>query len=218
MKMLANKGDGNYVYFDSVEEARRLFSQGLAGLLFTVAHDVKFQLEFNPAKVYAYRLIGYEMRRMADSDFRDDSKDSGEMGVGQQVTALYELVMADAPQDVKKAALPEAPPIRYTNVEPTGNDELMTLHLRYQQPEGGNAVEKEFPVKEPGCGDNIRWAGTVAGFALLLRNSPFKGKLTFDLVNQMARAMLKPDLDDDRLDFIKLTKEAIRIDEKTERR
>ena len=179
--------------------------------MFTLAHDVKFQIEFNPARVYAYRLIGYELRRMADSDFRDDTKDSGEIGVGQQVTALYELVMTDAPDDVKSDAVPEAPALRYTTIAAVGSDELLTFHLRYQQPEGGNAVEKEYPVPSAEFGDNIAWATAVAGFTLLLRDSKFKGNATYDSIVRLAKSGLGPDTDDDRLDFIRVAQRAASI-------
>ena len=211
MKMLANKGDGNYIFIDNIAEARRAFTQGLTGQMFTLAHDVKFQIEFNPARVYAYRLIGYELRRMADSDFRDDTKDSGEIGVGQQVTALYELVMTDAPDDVKSDAVPEAPALRYTTIAAVGSDELLTFHLRYQQPEGGNAVEKEYPVPSAEFGDNIAWATAVAGFTLLLRDSKFKGNATYDSIVRLAKSGLGPDTDDDRLDFIRVAQRAASI-------
>jgi len=211
MKMLANKGDGNYIFIDNIAEARRAFTQGLTGQMYTLAHDVKFQLEFNPARVYAYRLIGYELRRMADTDFRDDKKDSGEIGVGQQVTALYELIMTDAPSDVKSAAVPEAPSLRYTTVAAVGSNELLTFHLRYQQPEGGNAVEKEYPVANAENGENIAWATAVAGFTLLLRDSKFKGDATFDSIVRLAKAGLGPDTDDDRLEFIRVAQRAASI-------
>ena len=211
MKMLANKGDGNYIYIDNVAEARRAFTQGLTGQMYTLAHDVKFQLEFNPAHVYAYRLIGYELRRMEDTDFRDDTKDSGEIGVGQQVTALYELIMTDAPADVKSAAVPEAPSLRYTTVSAVGSDELLTFHLRYQQPEGGNAVEKEYPVASAEKGANVAWASAVAGFTLLLRDSKFKGNANYNDIIKLAKAGLGPDTDDDRLDFIHVAQRAASI-------
>ncbi|MBQ6470426.1 MAG: von Willebrand factor type A domain-containing protein [Victivallales bacterium] len=211
MKMLANKGDGNYIYIDTIAEARRAFTQGLTGQMFTIAHDVKFQLEFNPARVYAYRLLGYELRRMADTDFRDDSKDSGEIGVGQQVTALYEIIPAEAAAEVKSAAIPDAPPLRYSTVAAIGSDELLTFHLRYQQPQGGNAVEQEFPVPTANAGENLDWAAAVAEFALLLRNSRFKGNASFQETLKLAKAGLGPDMDDDRLGFIQMVKRASEI-------
>ena len=202
MKALANKGDGNYIYIDTVAEARRAFTEGLTGQMYTLAHDVKFQLEFNPARVYAYRLLGYEMRRMADTDFRDDKKDSGEIGVGQQVTALYEIIPMDAPADVKAAAVPEAPPLRYSSIAATGSDELLTFHLRYQKPEGGDAVEEEFPVANAENGANLGWASAVAEFALLLRNSKYKGTASYEEVIRLAKGTLGPDTDTERLEFI----------------
>ena len=211
MKMLANKGDGNYIYIDTIAEARRAFTQGLTGQMFTIAHDVKFQLEFNPARVYAYRLLGYELRRMEDTDFRDDTKDSGEIGVGQQVTALYEIIPAEATAEVKSAAIPDAPPLRYSTVAAIGSDELLTFHLRYQQPQGGNAVEQEFPVPTAEAGENLDWAAAVAEFGLLLRNSKFKGNASFQDALKLAKAGLGPDTDDERLGFIQMVKRASEI-------
>ena len=208
MKALANKGDGNYIYIDTPAEARRAFAGGLTGQMFVLAHDVKFQLEFNPARVYAYRLLGYEMRHMEDSDFRDDTKDSGEIGVGQQVTALYELVMTDAPAAAKAQAVPDAPPLRYSTVAATGSAELLDFHLRYQRPEGGGAFEQEVAVPDAAPGANLIWAAAVAEFALLLRNSPYKGAATYDEAIRLARQTLGPETDDDRLGFITMARRA----------
>ena len=208
MKMLANKGDGNYIYIDTPAEARRAFTQGLSGQMFTLAHDAKFQLEFNPGRVYAYRLLGYELRQMADADFRDDRKDSGEIGVGQQVTALFELVMTDAPQEVKAAALTDTPPLRYSTMTATGSSELLTFHLRYQRPEGGGAVEQEVVVPEATPGKNLEWAATIAEFALLLRNSPYKGTATYREVVARAKQDLGPSSDDERLAFVAMARRA----------
>ncbi len=208
MKALANKGDGNYIYIDSIAEARRAFTQGLTGQMYTLAHDVKFQVEFNPARVYAYRLLGYEMRRMADTDFRDDKKDSGEIGVGQQVTALYEVIPMEAPADVKAAAVPEAPPLRYSTMAATGSDELLTFHLRFQKPEGGGAVEEEYPVANPANGANLGWAATVAEFVLLLRDSKYKGTASYEEVIRLAKSTLGPDTDNEHLEFIGMASRA----------
>ncbi len=208
MKMLANKGDGNYIYIDSISEARRAFTQGLTGQMFTIAHDLKFQVEFNPANVYAYRLIGYELRRMADTDFRDDTKDSGEVGVGQQVTALYDIIPNDAPASVKSEAVPDAPALRYSTVAAIGSDELLTFSLRYQKPDGGGAVEKEYQVAKAEKDENIGWATAVAGFGLLLRDSKYKGNATFKEMASLAKANIGPDMDEERLEFITMVKRA----------
>ena len=208
MKALANKGDGNYIYIDTPAEARRAFAGGLTGQMFVLAHDVKFQLEFNPARVYAYRLLGYEMRHMEDSDFRDDTKDSGEIGVGQQVTALYEVIPMDAPAAAKAQAVPDAPPLRYSTVAATGSAELLDFHLRYQRPEGGGAFEQEVAVPDAAPGANLIWAAAVAEFALLLRNSPYKGAATYDEAIRLARQTLGPETDDDRLGFITMARRA----------
>ena len=211
MKMLANKGDGNYIYIDTPDEARRAFTQGIAGQMFTIAHDAKFQIEFNPARVHAYRLLGYELRDLQDSEFRDDTKDAGEIGVGQQVTALYELVMSDAPAAVKAAALPDTPPLRYSSVTAIGSDELLTCRLRYLPPKGGEAVEQEHIVTDATEGANIAWAATVAEFALLLRDSKYKGDATYESLLRHAKATLNPATDDDRLGFIVMATRAAKI-------
>ena len=208
MKMLANKGDGNYIYLDSIAEARRAFTSGLTGQMYTLAHDVKLQLEFNPARIYAYRLVGYELREMADTDFRDDSKDSGEIGVGQQVTALYEIIPMDASDAVKKASVPTPPPLKYANLSATGSDELLTFHLRYQKPEGGEAVEEEVSVTTAPATENISWAAAVAAFGLLLRDSKYKGNATYQDALKLAKAGLGPDTDDERLEFIQMLSRA----------
>ena len=208
MKMLANKGDGNYIYLDSIAEARRAFTSGLTGQMYTLAHDVKFQMEFNPARIYAYRLVGYELREMADTDFRDDSKDSGEIGVGQQVTALYEIIPADASDAVKNASVPTPPPLKYANVNATGSEELLTFHLRYQKPEGGEAVEEEYPVSNAPATENISWAAAVAEFGLLLRDSKYKGNATYQEALKLAKAGLGPETDDERLEFIQMLSRA----------
>ena len=119
--------------------------------------------------------------------------------------------MTDAPDDVKSDAVPEAPALRYTTIAAVGSDELLTFHLRYQQPEGGNAVEKEYPVPSAEFGDNIAWATAVAGFTLLLRDSKFKGNATYDSIVRLAKSGLGPDTDDDRLDFIRVAQRAASI-------
>ncbi|MBQ7401268.1 MAG: von Willebrand factor type A domain-containing protein, partial [Lentisphaeria bacterium] len=182
LKMLANKGNGNYFYLDNVREAKRVMTNEMTGKMFTLAKDVKFQIEFNPAKVAAYRLVGYELRKLAARDFNDDTKDAGEVGVGHQVTAVYELVMADAPADVKKKYLGSVDELKYQKkTESTGSGDILTFKLRYQKPEGKDPRRLlTFDLKtRPEATDNIRWAAAVTEFSLLLRNSEHKGNANY---------------------------------------
>ncbi len=176
LKMLANKGNGNYIYIDNPREARHALVNEMTGRMHTLARDVKFQLEFNPEKIHSYRLIGYELRKMESRDFKDDTKDSGEVGVGHQVTALYELVMADG-----KNTAQAAEPLKFQKTESTGEHGLLTFKLRYQLPEGdAPARQLDWELNEiPKSTANWQWAGAVAEFALLLRNSPNKGNASY---------------------------------------
>ena len=138
MEKLADKGNGNYAYIDSNEEARKALGNQVAGTLYTIAKDVKIQIEFNPAKVAGYRLIGYENRLLADKDFNDDKKDAGEIGAGHTVTALYEVVPAG-----QKVENPGVDDLRYSKVEPSDtnfNAELLTVKLRYKEPDGDQST------------------------------------------------------------------------------
>ena len=204
MKMLANKGNGNYFYLDTVREAKQAFVHGMTGNMYTLARDVKFQVEFNPAKVHAYRLLGYELRKMADTDFRDDARDSGEVGVGQQVTALYEIVPADAPEAVKAAATPGQQPLKYSAPTAKASGEWLTFRMRYQQPQGeGTAVEKSLVLSErPKAGANWEWASAVAEFGLCLRNSKYAPKASLAQVIQRAQKALGKDADGARAEFL----------------
>ncbi|MBR4415646.1 MAG: von Willebrand factor type A domain-containing protein, partial [Victivallales bacterium] len=177
MKMLANKGNGNYFYLDNPREAKNVFIKGMTSNMVTICRDVKFQLEFNPGKVFAYRLLGYELRGMASTDFRNDAKDSGEVGMGQQVTALYELVSADASEDAKKQVAPGWQPLKYARAEHVANDELLTFRIRYKLPQGdAPAVEKTTALTKPAApSDNWNWASSVVETALKLRRSPYAG-------------------------------------------
>jgi len=213
MKMLANKGNGNYVYLDSQREARKFVNE-FSSRMYTLAKDVKFQLEFNPAQICAYRLIGYELRKLDDRDFNDDAKDSGEIGVGHQVTALYELVMANAPEAVKKAVIGDVDPLKYqTAATPVATDpsaELLTFKLRYQQPEGdAPSALLTFPLAAvPSATINWNWASAVAEFALLLRDSAFKGNASFEAVKTRAQQNLGSDPEGQRAEFLTLVSAA----------
>ena len=211
LKMLANKGNGNYFYLDNVREAKRVMTNEMTGKMFTLAKDVKFQIEFNPAKVAAYRLVGYELRKLAARDFNDDTKDAGEVGVGHQVTAVYELVMADAPADVKKKYLGSVDDLKYQKkTESTGSGDILTFKLRYQKPEGKDPSRLlTFDLKTlPEATDNIRWAAAVTEFSLLLRNSEHKGNANYKDLRARAQKALGTDPDGKRAEFLTLVKAA----------
>lgn len=211
LKMLANKGNGNYFYLDNVREAKRVMTNEMTGKMFTLAKDVKFQIEFNPAKVAAYRLVGYELRKLAARDFNDDTKDAGEVGVGHQVTAVYELIMADAPADVKKKYLGSVDDLKYQKkTESTGSGDILTFKLRYQKPEGKDPSRLlTFDLKTlPETTDNIRWAAAVTEFSLLLRNSEHKGNANYKDLRARAQKALGSDPDGKRAEFLTLVKAA----------
>ena len=213
MKMLANKGNGNYFYLDTLREAKQAFVHGMTGNMYTLAKDVKFQLEFNPAKVYAYRLIGYELRELADRDFRDDERDSGEVGIGQQVTALYEIIPADAPEAVKAAAVPGQKPLKYAADSGKKSAEFLTFRMRYQKPQGKNtAEEKEVALTEiPAPQQNWQWAAGVAEFGLSLRRSKFAPKTTFGNAAKRIQANLGDDPSGSRAEFLLIVKRAAEL-------
>ena len=209
LKMLANRGNGNYFYLDNIREARRVMQNELTGNMFTLARDVKFQLEFNPARVAAYRLIGYELRALAARDFNDDSKDSGEVGVGHQVTAIYELIMADAPAKVREKYLGNVDKLKYQQPgKNVGSGDLLTFKLRYQQPEGkAPSSLLTFELRElPAATTNIRWAAAVTEFALILRNSEFKGSADLKTLRARAQKLLGADASGKRAEFLTLIK------------
>lgn len=181
MEALADSGNGNYAYIDSELEAKKVLVEEMAGTLYTVAKDVKIQVEFNPANVKGYRLVGYENRALADRDFADDTKDAGEIGAGHTVTALYELILNDGSAynpDLKYQQNDEPPqPVSYNNDE--YSDELLTVFLSYKQPDGNESKKLSVPVtkdiytaKMP---KNMTFAAAAAEFGMVLRNSAYKG-------------------------------------------
>ncbi|MCH5194295.1 MAG: VWA domain-containing protein [Oscillospiraceae bacterium] len=174
MEALADHGNGNYSYIDSELEAKKVLVEEMAGTLYTVAKDVKIQVEFNPQNVSGYRLIGYENRALANEDFADDTKDAGEIGAGHTVTALYELIMNDGTWAVPEANL------KYQQSTPTGNaDELLTVSLRYKQPDGNTskllAVPVTYDVYTAKMPANMTFAAAAAEFGMVLRGSEYRG-------------------------------------------
>jgi Ca-activated chloride channel homolog len=210
LEKLADLGNGNYGYIDGLKEARKLFVEQLNGTLVTVAKDVKIQVEFNPARVSAYRLIGYENRLLRKEDFNDDSKDAGEIGAGHTVTALYEVV-----QHGDAITLPAVDPLKY-QTQPSvisESSELLTVKLRYKQPDGETskllsvAYLLRPDLAEPN-GD-LKFASAVAAFGMLLRDSEHRGNATFELVLRLAGE--SKDGSEYRDEFIELVKTAKKL-------
>jgi Ca-activated chloride channel family protein len=212
MEKLADKGNGNYAYLDSLHEARRVLVAEAGATLVTVAKDVKIQVEFNPAKVGAYRLIGYENRLLEREDFNDDTKDAGEIGAGHTVTALYELVPPGEPIDG-----PDVDPLKYqetTRASASSSNELMTVKLRYKSPQEERSKLMTVPLADRSgeLSPNIGFAASVAEFGMLLRKSEHKGRATWSSVLDLARRFRGQDLDGYRAEFIRLVELASALD------
>jgi Ca-activated chloride channel family protein len=213
LEKLADKGNGNYGYIDTEEEAQKLLVEQLSGTLVTIAKDVKLQLEFNPAQVAAWRLIGYEDRVLAAEDFRDDRKDAGEIGAGHTVTALYEVVPTGQPAEAG-----QIDPLKYqqmnalTDAAATG--ELLTLKVRYKQPDGQVSTQPlVFPVKDSGAAfgqasGDFKFAAAVAACGMLLRGSAYKGDFTYDAVLEIAQEGAGHDPHGYRAEFLELVRRA----------
>ena len=187
LEALADYGNGNYSYIDSEKEAKKVLVDEMSGTLFTVAKDVKFQLEFNPANVKGYRLIGYENRVMAAEDFNDDTKDAGEIGAGHSVTVLYEIVPADSKMELGESELKYA-----SDSESVMGDELLTVNIRYKEPEGSESKLLTYPVNKSLYSDkmsaDMNFASCVAEFGMLLRNSRYIGDVTYkDVSAQLSK-------------------------------
>ncbi len=208
LQILADKGNGNHAYIDNIQEANRFLGKEFKGSMFTIAKDVKIQIEFNPKHVQAYRLIGYETRKLRTEDFADDAIDAGELGSGHTVTALYEIV----PEGVKSDYFTAQPALKYTQTASTSgnyNDELATVKFRYKKPDGDTSTEmiqiienKAVPLKN--ASGDFKFCTAVAWFGLKLRDSKLVSeKSTADIV-KMARQGLSNDPDGYRAEFIRL--------------
>ena len=217
MERLANRGNGNYAYVDSFAEARKVLGEQLEGTLVTVAKDVKVQVEFNPARVRSYRLLGYENRLLRDRDFNDDTKDAGEVGAGHQVTVLYEIEPAvpnlAGTDPLRYQGATEAAPDPAVRLRRGHEDELLLLKIRYQPPEGTRSRLIEQPVKDSfqewaRASADLRFAAAVAGYGMLLRQSPHRGDLTWDRVLRMAEEGLGADREGYRAEFVDLARRA----------
>jgi Ca-activated chloride channel family protein len=215
MQKLADKGNGNHAYIDGMSEAKKVLVNEFGGTLFTIAKDVKLQVEFNPAKVQGYRLIGYENRMLAKEDFNNDKKDAGELGSGHTVTALYEVI----PVGVKDTFLAKVDPLKYQkNVterfsKSSYNGEIMTVKFRYKAPDEDISkliehpvVDKQVPIAR--TSDNFRFAAAVAEFGMLLRNSEFRANASYESVSNLARKAKGPDEEGYRIEFIRMVENA----------
>jgi Ca-activated chloride channel family protein len=221
MEKLADKGNGNYAYIDSESEARKALGEQAAGTLLTIAKDVKIQVEFNPRLVAGYRLIGYENRMLAAKDFNDDRKDAGEIGAGHTVTALYEIVPAG-----QKIENPGVDELKYSrpSEEPRGtaSGELMTVKLRYKEPDGGTSKPLNVGVLDSrasyaNASPDFKFAAAVAEFGMLLRGSRYKGQASYNSAAELARASIGADLQGRRTEFVKLIESARSLSEHASR-
>jgi Ca-activated chloride channel family protein len=210
MELLADKGNVNYAYIDSMLEARKVLVSEFGGTLLTIAKDVKIQVEFNPARVSSYRLIGYENRMLRNEDFRDDKKDAGEIGSGHTVTALFEIVPAGEDEKQREN-------LKYTGREvkqaARDSDEIMTVRFRYKEPNGDASKEIVHPVRDEkvafsAASDDFRFAAAVVEFGLLLRDSQHKGDSDFTDVIENARGGKGDDSNGYRSEFISLVETA----------
>jgi Ca-activated chloride channel family protein len=207
MEKLADRGNGNYAYVDSANEARRVLVEQASGTLLTVAKDVKIQVEFNPARVEAYRLLGYENRLLRAEDFNDDRKDAGEMGAGHTVTAFYEIVPKGT-----SIGLPPVDPPKYgpARAEPAASgDEMLTVKARYKDPEGDASRRIDVPFTDRGAtleqaSSEFRFAAAVACWGLLLRQSEHRGGANFGLVRELAAPAVGADPGGYRREFLSL--------------
>ncbi len=218
MEILANRGNGNYAYIDSLAEAKKVLVNEVGASMVTLAKDVKFQLEFNPAQVASYRLIGYENRLLAAEDFDNDEKDAGELGAGHTVTALYELVPASADtSENNTTAEGVTRDLTYTQTEIKDNafksSDLLTMNLRYKKPQSTTSelLSQTVPAEKSSwenASPDLHFAASVAGFGMLLRDSAHKGNLTFDQVLSLGEAGKGTDKEGYRAAYLELVKAA----------
>jgi Ca-activated chloride channel homolog len=212
MQQLADKGNGNHAYIDNLNEAKKVLVKEFGSTLFTIAKDVKIQVEFNPAKVQSYRLIGYENRMLQKEDFNDDKKDAGELGAGHTVTALYEII----PLGVTDEFTGKVDDLKYqTSAVNNSNTsiELLTIKLRYKKPEGNESKLILQPVQDnsislDNSSNNFRFSAAVASFGMLLRNSAYKQNTSYEDVIALAKNAKGKDVNGYRKEFIELVETA----------
>ncbi|MEO6303598.1 MAG: von Willebrand factor type A domain-containing protein [Bacteroidia bacterium] len=211
MEQLADKGNGNYAYIDNILEAKKVLVKEMGGTLLTIAKDVKIQIEFNPAKVKAYRLVGYENRLLNNEDFNDDKKDAGELGAGHTVTAIYEIIPAGSDE-----LIASIDPLKYqqpTAISKSTTNEVMTVKFRYKEPKEDVSKlithvvvdQKTAPVS---ASENCKFSSAVAQFGMLLRDSQYKGEADFKSVIALAKQSKGKDEEGYRAEFIRLVEMA----------
>ena len=217
MEQISNAGNGNYFYIDNIKEAKKVFSTEMRANMFTIAKDVKIQIEFNPNQVKAYRLIGYENRVMNNEDFNNDKKDAGELGAGHTVTALYEVVLVNSEESVKKHD-----DLKYQKTEivnASENDEMLTIKFRYKKPKEDKSLLITKTIIDNGLklestSDNFRFSSAVAGLGLLLRDSKYKGDMTYELAKKLAVGSKGKDANGYRSEFVSMIETAELLSEK----
>ena len=224
MEKLANKGNGNYFYIDSLNEGKKVLVDELGSTLIAIAKDVKIQIEFNPKAIKAYRLIGYENRKLAKEDFNDDTKDAGELGAGHTVTALYEIVPAGSWESTGG----NVDPLKYQKQAAvkssfTNNKEMMTIKLRYKEPKSNTSKLITKILTQPtntanqrwfGTSNNLQFASAVAEFGMLLRDSNFKANSSYNAVIQRAQMSAYADPQNHKAEFISLVQKAASLDQR----
>jgi Ca-activated chloride channel family protein len=217
MEQLADKGNGNYAYLDGILEAQKVLVKEMGATLLTIAKDVKIQVEFNPARVQSYKLVGYEDRMLRPEDFKDDKKDAGELGAGGTVTALYEVVPAGA----KEEGEPAVDPLKYQKPLETApasaSGELLTVKFRYKRPKEDKSREIVHPVADENrewaqASPDFKFAAAAAGFGMTLRGSKTRGDLTYDKVRAMASEGLVNDPEGNRAEMLRLVDKAKLLD------
>lgn len=207
MEQLADKGNGNYAYIDNIFEAKKVFVNEFTQSMFTMAKDVKIQIEFNPAKIKSYRLVGYENRKLADKDFKDDTKDAGEMGAGHTVTALYECVIQKDGDELPSDGL------RYQNTEVVDSNEFMHIKVRYKEPDGEKSKKLVKRIKritpKRRLSTDFQFAAAVAEFAMLISDSKYiNDEITYEAIINQALKAKGEDKKGYRAEFIKLVEMA----------
>jgi len=213
MQKLADKGNGNHAYIDNLNEAKKVLVNEFGGTLFTIAKDVKLQVEFNPRKVQAYRLVGYENRKLNNEDFNNDKKDAGDIGSGHTVTALYELI----PVGVVSNFIEKVDPLKYSKADKSlsgDDDELVNIKFRYKKPDGNKSMLIEHAVEDndvTNTSDNFRFVSAVAQFGMLLNNSSFKQGSSFSNAKTLASGAIGRDEEGYRKEFLELIKKARKL-------
>ncbi len=217
LERLADKGNGMYGYIDTFNEARKLLVDQMQGTLITIAKDVKLQIEFNPVRVAAYRLIGYENRLLKTEDFNNDAKDAGDIGAGHSVTALYEIVPAGQLSEAVAVAVVSGDALKYQRPsvasEAADSDDLFALALRYKLPDADESQRLEIPAVDRGlkvsqASRDFTWSAAVAAFGMILRDSPHKGNATLAAVSELAQSARGPDESGYRAEFLQLVETA----------